>query len=108
MIAIAVDRGRDGIVDLIFDENMVIDRKFNFLEKLCRLLREHHLTVSSQQNLADLGARSTMLLQEALSNGYLHTGPMFDCLEKNPGYFVLRASEDFNKFSSGGQIYDDQ
>lgn len=96
MIAIAVDRYQDGLIDIIFDENMAIDKKFNFVEKLTKLFFEHHHTKSNLQNLTDLGAQVTMLLQEALSYGYLHTDLMFDLLEKKPGYDILRASKDFN------------
>lgn len=96
MIAIAIDRYQDGHIDIIVDENMAVDHEFNLEEKLCIILNERHFTMSSLQNLTDLGARVTMLLQEALSKGYLHTGPMFDFLKKKPGYDILRASEDFN------------
>lgn len=98
MIAIAIDRYRDGLIDIIFDENMALDREFNLVEKLNNILNNPPL-ISNQQNLTNLGSRVTMLLQEALSYGYLHTGPMFDFLEKKPGYDILRASKDFNKFN---------
>lgn len=96
MIAIAIDRYQDGLIDIIVDENMAVDKKFNLVEKLAKILYEHHHTKSTLQNLTDLGAQVTMLLQEALSYGYLHTDLMFDFLENKPGYDILRASEDFN------------